>query len=174
MTTNISVVGTVATEPRLVASSNGVQLCSFRVASDERRFDRTQQTWVEGNTNWFSVICFRSLAVHASESFVKGDRVMVSGKLRVRNWENEEKHGTTVEIDADAIGHDLRWGVSRFEKRQSSSTKNEGGHDRWLGDAAPLAEQDSDGDGFSSSEPTSEHSVNGFGADGFTPDVEAA
>lgn len=120
MSTTVHVVGTVATEPRIIYPSSGTPLCSFRLASDERRYDREQQTWVEGTTNWFGVVCFRSLATHAHESFSKGDRVIVSGKLRVRNWEKDEKRGTAVEVEAEAVGHDLRWGVSRFEKRSGS------------------------------------------------------
>ncbi|MGD9606123.1 MAG: single-stranded DNA-binding protein, partial [Leucobacter sp.] len=64
-------------------------------------------------------------------SFRKGERVIVSGRLRVRKWENDEKSGTSVEVEADALGHDLRWGVSRFEKRtgpaESGSATAEGG-----------------------------------------------
>ena len=44
MSTHISVVGTIATEPRLITSSSGTQLCTFRLASDERRYDREQHT----------------------------------------------------------------------------------------------------------------------------------
>lgn len=117
MSTPISIVGTVATEPRLVSTQSGVPLCSFRVASGERRYDRAQQKWVDGETNWFGVTAFRGLAEHAKQSFRKGERVIVSGRLRVRRWEAESRSGISVEIEADALGHDLRWGVSRFERR---------------------------------------------------------
>lgn len=162
MSTHISVVGTIATEPRLIASSSGTQLCTFRLASDERRYDREQHTWVEGNTNWFSVVSFRSLATHASESFAKGDRVIVSGRLRVRNWEKDEKHGTAVEVEADAIGHDLRWGVTRFEKRSTSQFKEtshseETVSDQWHTSALPHSNHEEEAS-----------------SDGFTPDVAAA
>lgn len=127
MSTPISIVGTVATAPRLLRTASGVPLCAFRVASDERRFDREQQRWVDGETNWFSVTAFRSLAEHAHESFSRGDRVLVSGKLRVRRWEQNEKAGLSVEIDADALGHELRWGVSRFTKRDTGGGTGGGG-----------------------------------------------
>lgn len=118
----ISVVGTVATEPRMITAPSGVAFCTFRLASGERRFDRAQQRWVDGDTNWFGVNVFRSLAEHATESLHKGERVVVSGRLRVRPWEQGERSGTSVEIEADALGHDLRWGVSRFERRATNET----------------------------------------------------
>lgn len=123
----ISIIGTVATDPRMVTTPSGVSFCTFRLASGERRYDRTQQKWVDGPTNWYGVNAFRSLAEHAKESLRKGERVVVSGRLRVRQWENNEKTGTSVEIEADALGHDLRWGVSRFEKRQSADTTGDPG-----------------------------------------------
>lgn len=117
MTTTISVIGTIATDPKLIQPASGATLCSFRLASDERRFDKDKQEWIDGNTNWFGVVAFRGLAAHAHESFQKGDRVIVSGRLRMRPWEKEDRRGTSVEIEADALGHDVRWGVSRFDKR---------------------------------------------------------
>lgn len=123
MTTTIHVVGTIATEPKLIQTASGTQLCSFRLASDERRYDKEAQSWVDPGANWFGIVAFRMLAVHAHESLHKGDRVMVSGKLRMRNWEKEERRGVSVEIEADSLGHDVRWGVSSFDKRVRARTE---------------------------------------------------
>lgn len=120
MTTTISVIGTIATDPKLINPASGTTLCSFRLASDERRYDKDKQEWVDGDTNWFGVVAFRGLGAHAHESFRKGDRVMVSGRLRMRSWEKDDRRGVSVEIEADALGHDVRWGISRFEKRVGS------------------------------------------------------
>ncbi len=117
MTTTIHVVGTIATDPRLINPASGTQLCSFRLASDERRYDREKQEWVDGGTNWFGIVAFRGLASHSHESFRKGDRVMVTGRLRMRSWEKDDRRGVSVEIEAEALGHDVRWGVSSFDKR---------------------------------------------------------
>lgn len=133
MTTTIQVVGTIATDPKLINPASGTQLCSFRLASDERRYDREKQEWVDGDTNWFGVVAFRGLAGHAHESFRKGDRVLVSGRLRMRKWEKDDRRGTSVEIEAEALGHDVRWGVSRFEKRVGQKPD---------GDAASEGQQD--------------------------------
>ena len=39
---------------------------------------------------------------------------MVMGRLRVRDWDNGERAGTSVEIEAETLGHDLVWGSSTF------------------------------------------------------------
>lgn len=113
----LTVVGQIATVPRFHRSANGTEFCSFRLASTDRRFDREGNKWVDADTNWYTIHLFRRLAAHARESFAKGERVMVKGRLRIRQWENEEKSGTSVEIDADSAGHDLLWGTSRFNRR---------------------------------------------------------
>jgi len=62
------------------------------------------------------VTAFRQLAINSAGSVAKGDRVIVSGKLRVRDWDNGERAGTSVEIEADGLGHDMSWGSSVFTR----------------------------------------------------------
>jgi hypothetical protein len=54
--------------------------------------------------------------VNSSTSVSKGDRILVAGKLRVRDWDNGERAGTSVEIEAESIGHDLSWGSAVFTR----------------------------------------------------------
>ncbi|MFT4229773.1 MAG: single-stranded DNA-binding protein [Microbacterium sp.] len=111
----ITVVGNI-TQPELRTTQNGVPILSFRIASTARRFDKGEDRWVDGATNWYSVSVFRRLAEHASRSLRKGDRVVVTGRLRLRDWETALKKGVTAEIDADALGHDLLWGMTTFHR----------------------------------------------------------
>jgi single-strand DNA-binding protein len=46
----------------------------------------------------------------------KGDRVTVSGDLRIRDWDNGERTGTSVEVEATSIGHDLNYGTADFTR----------------------------------------------------------
>lgn len=70
--------------------------------------------WVDGATNWFTITMFNQIAINAAGSVNKGERVLVSGMLYVRDWDNGERAGTSVEIHAESIGHDLAWGTSTF------------------------------------------------------------
>ena len=116
MSEQISVTGLVATTPRHLVTQDGLPITSYRLASSSRRFDRSQNKWVDGETNWYTVTAFRQLAINSAGCVNKGDRVLVNGKLRVRDWDNGERAGTSVEIEADAIGHDLSWGSSAFTR----------------------------------------------------------
>jgi single-strand DNA-binding protein len=126
MSDTISVTGLVATTPRHITTSEGLAITSFRLASSQRRYDRTQQRWIDADTNWYTVSCFRGLASNAAGSVVKGDRIMVSGRLKIRDWENTDRSGTTVEIEADNLGHDLFWGTSAFTRTLTSGTDESG------------------------------------------------
>jgi single-strand DNA-binding protein len=112
----IVVTGLVATTPRHLVTADGLPITSFRLASAVSKFDRTLAKYVESETNWFTITSYRGLAVNAAGSVGKGDRVIVSGVLRVRDWDNGERAGTSVEIDASSIGHDLTWGTSTFTR----------------------------------------------------------
>lgn len=114
MTEQIAVSGLVATMPRHIVTSEGLPVTSFRLVAANRKYDKSTKRWIEADSNWFTVSTFRQLAVNTSGSLNKGDRVLVTGKLKIREWDNGEKSGTSVEIEADAIGHDLSWGTANF------------------------------------------------------------
>lgn len=163
MSNHLTVVGTVATVPRLVGAGTPTQLCTFRLASNERWYSADKGEWIDGPTSWFTVNAFRGLGSHAQESLAKGDRVIVHGRLRVREWTSRERSGTTAEIDADALGPDLRWGVSAFTRQSfqgpaadppTAAADIGAGQQQWNPASSPPA-QSADGEAMSS--------------DGFTP-----
>lgn len=123
MSDNITVRGFVASEVRSSTTPGGTQTASFRLGSTDRRFDRTTNTWVDGNTNWFTVQSFRQLAGHIGCSLKKGQRVIVVGKLKLRQWERDGKIYHVAEIDAESIGHDLMWGSANFIRMTSNSSQ---------------------------------------------------
>ena len=116
MSEQLSVTGLIATTPRHLVTPEGLPITSFRLASAQRRFDKSQNKWIDADTNWYTVSVFRQLAINVAQSLSKGDRVVLQGRLRVRDWDNGERSGTTIEIEADAVGQDLNWGVSQFTR----------------------------------------------------------
>ena len=121
MTDSITLTGIVATAPRHIVTAEGLTISSFRLASAQRRFDRSQEKWIDVDTNWYTITAFRQLGVNCAGSISKGDRVLVTGRLKIREWVNGERTGTTVDIEADAIGHDLSWGTSVFSRTIATS-----------------------------------------------------
>ena len=116
MPQTITVQGLVATTPRHIKTQEGVDITSFRLASSDRKYDYDKQRWVDGQTNWYTITLHNQIAVNAHKSINKGDRIFLLGNLIIRDWDNGERAGTSIEVEAQAIGHDLSWGESVFNR----------------------------------------------------------
>jgi single-strand DNA-binding protein len=123
MTDNITLTGLVATVPRVITTSEGLAITSFRLASSQRRFDKSTEKWMDGETNWYTITTFRQLATNAAVSVKKGERIVVTGKLRIRDWQAGEKSGTNVDVEAESLGHDLSWGTAAFSRSAGNPTQ---------------------------------------------------
>jgi single-strand DNA-binding protein len=111
-----TLTGVVATIPDHRVTGTGLAITSFRLACSHRRFDKETKAWVDGETNWYTVSAFRHLAFNTARSLRKGEHVLVTGRLHVRNWAKDDRRGTNVEVEADAIGHDLFWCTTVFAR----------------------------------------------------------
>lgn len=113
----VTIAGNIGNDPIRNETRSGKPVVNFRVGSSSGYFDQRTGVWVDGGTNWYAVAAYGRLAEHAKASLQRGHAVIVSGRLKVREWEANGKKGVDVEIVADAIGHDLNWGTSAFVRR---------------------------------------------------------
>lgn len=116
MSDHITLIGNIVGDLEQRATRGGGTIAAFRLAVGERRFDREKGEWTDGHTNYYAVSVFGELGAHALRSLHKGERVILAGRLRLREWETETKRGVSADVVADAIGHDLRWGISHFDR----------------------------------------------------------
>jgi single-strand DNA-binding protein len=144
MTDTITLIGLVATTPNHIVTGTGLSITNFRLASHQRRYDRSKQEWVDGDTNWYTVTSFRQLATNVVASIQKGQRVVVTGRLRVRDWSTDEKTGTSIEVDAEAIGHDLNWGTTSFTRSAATVVAEAEGAAGEDSEAEPATDTDPD------------------------------
>ncbi|MFJ5885195.1 single-stranded DNA-binding protein [Kitasatospora cineracea] len=112
----VTMVGNAASGVTYRETPGGVAVANFRLAARERRYDRERGDWADGGTTWVTVVAWRGLAANVVGSVNKGDPLVVSGRLRVREWGEEGSRRTEVEIDARSIGHDLARGTSVFRR----------------------------------------------------------
>ncbi|MDO5635317.1 MAG: single-stranded DNA-binding protein [Micrococcus sp.] len=119
MQDTITIRGRVANDPVQRRTEKGLPITAFRLASTQRRFDRQTQQWVDAHTNWYSVSTFATLAENTAQCLKRGNPVIITGRLRIRDWSTEERSGRSVDIVADAIGLDLNLGVCAFQKNPS-------------------------------------------------------
>ena len=153
---HISLTGYVATQPVVRLVKEGVTNVSMRVAWTPRRQDRTSGEWVDTNTSYATVYCWRKLATNAAISLRKGDPVALQGRVSVREFQDREgRPRTSVEIDATSIGHDLTRGVATFQRVRPQTGKTaaefaasqNGEHEHAVNGAGPGGGGDDGADG---------------------------
>ena len=146
----ITVRGFVATDPTTRHTASGAAVTGFRLATTERRFDRDATEWVDAHTNWYSVSAFGQLGSNTAQSVKKGNPVIVTGRLRVRDWSSGERSGTSVDVVADAVGLDLAFGSAAFQRSRRAATPRPGPAPC---DDAPGGRADAVDDGFGTGLP---------------------
>ena len=105
--THVTVVGNLATAVERQRLADGRTVANFRVASTERRYDKATDGWVDGESLFLDVRCWRALADNADASLVKGDRVVVTGRLFTRSYEHEGQRRSAMTLDAQTVAADL-------------------------------------------------------------------
>jgi single-strand DNA-binding protein len=118
----ITLAGFVASEPAFKRLAGGRTTTTLRVAWTPRHVSRETGEWVDGQTSFVSVQCWRTLADNVAVCLRKGEPVLVSGRLRVRPY--QDKDGApriAVEIEANSVGHDLNRGVAHFSRTRRAA-----------------------------------------------------
>lgn len=82
--------GNLANDPELRHTDSGVAVTNFRVASSPRRYDKDAEEWVDGDPVFLPCTVWRGLADNVVQSLSKGDRVIVTGTLSQRKYEDKD------------------------------------------------------------------------------------
>lgn len=139
MSNNVTLIGNLTMDPELRFTPSGVALARIGLAVN-RRYQRDGE-WQE-QTSFFYGTVWREQAEHVAESLEKGARVIVSGRLEQRTWEDKEgQRRETIEIQIDEIGPSLRWATASVNKATRSDWSG-GGSDEQSTPAAPVARDD--------------------------------
>lgn len=120
--TQVTAIGRVVTaiDMRTVGLDN-LPKASFRIACNERKWDQSAGEWTDGRSLYMTVICWRWLAERVSASLSVGDPVIVSGRLRTRQYEKDGRQNSVTELDATAIGPDLSWCTALVTRKRKAA-----------------------------------------------------
>ena len=126
--TQITIVGNLVADPELRFTPSGQPVATFRVASTPRYMDRETQEWKDADSLFLSCNVWRQAAENVAESLQRGMRVIVSGRLRQRNYETKEGEKRTVyEVEVDDVGPSLRNASAKVTRASRSSGGFSGG-----------------------------------------------
>ena len=96
----ITLVGNLGRDPELRYTPQGTPVCSFSLATNERRKDRNTGENTD-LTTWFRVTLWGRQAETASQYLTRGRPVYIEGRLRVEEWTDRDgKPRHTLEVHA--------------------------------------------------------------------------
>jgi single-strand DNA-binding protein len=95
----VILVGNLGRDPELRYTPQGTPVCSFSMATNEKRKDKTGE--MQDHTTWFRVTLWGRQAETASQYLTKGRPVYIEGRLRVEEWTDRDgKARHTLEVHA--------------------------------------------------------------------------
>jgi single-strand DNA-binding protein len=100
----ICIIGNLGRDPELRYTQQNVPVCTFSVATSEKRRDKNGESESGETTTWFRVTAWRNQAEAASKYLKKGSQVYVEGRLAAREWQDREGAlRTSLEVTASEI-----------------------------------------------------------------------
>ena len=114
-------LGNLGKDPELRYTNSQTAVCSFSLATGERRKDQTGK-WVD-HTEWHNIICFGKTAENCSNYLKKGRQVFIEGRIQTRKWQDKEgRDRWTTEIIAGTVQF-----VGAKDSQQSGMTSADSG-----------------------------------------------
>jgi single-strand DNA-binding protein len=125
---NITVVGNVTRDPEMRYTPTGISQITLGVAVNRSWKNQQTNEWEE-RTSFFDVVCWRELADNVGASVKKGTRIVVTGRLEQRSWDNQqgEKQYRT-EIIAEEVGPSLRFATADVHRTERRGPADGGGY----------------------------------------------
>jgi len=127
--TPITVVGNLVADPELRFTASGQPVATFRIASTPRFLDKATNEWKDGDSLFLSCNVWRQAAENVAESLQRGMRVIVTGRLKQRNYETKEGEKRTVyEVEVDDVGPSLRNASAKVARANRTGGAGGGGY----------------------------------------------
>jgi single-strand DNA-binding protein len=138
----VTVKGRLTADPSVRTTRTGAPMTTFRLAHSARRPVQGQPgQWEDTEASFYDVVTYRSLAANIAVSLRKGHPVTVHGKQRITTWQRADgSTANNVEIEADAVGHDLTYGTTAFARVGMSRAP-----EQWAGADVPAGQGAPDG-----------------------------
>jgi single-strand DNA-binding protein len=120
----VILVGNLGRDPELRYTPQGTPVCSFTLATNEKRKDRSGES--QDITTWFRITMWGRQAEAASQYLTKGRPIYVEGRLRVEEWTDRDgRQRYTLEVhatDMQFIGGRSEEGSPRSQRTETNNT----------------------------------------------------
>ncbi|PXX53431.1 single-strand DNA-binding protein [Nocardia tenerifensis] len=107
----LTVMGNLTADPKFTHNEGKAAVTNLTVAQSARVFDRQSGQWRDGDAVFKRCVVFGDMAEHVRDSLSKGTRVIVSGRLRQRSYQDPRTKETKwiEEVLVDDIATSLKY-----------------------------------------------------------------
>jgi single-strand DNA-binding protein len=140
--TIVTIVGNLTADPVLRFIQSGAGVANFTVASTPQRYNSQTKEYEDGDALFMRCSIWKGPAENVVESLTKGQRVIVTGRMKTKSWEDPEGNKrSNIELEVDEMGPSLKFGTASFSKtgrdkpKFEPSTRSE---DPWGSDEPPF------------------------------------
>lgn len=119
--TTLTIIGNLTDAPELRFIQSGAAVVNFTVASTPRTFDKQTNEWKDGETLFMRCSLWRDAAENVAESLTKGVRVIVTGNLVSRSWDQDGQKRSANELQVDEIGPSLKYATAKVTRTERKS-----------------------------------------------------
>jgi single-strand DNA-binding protein len=99
----VVLLGNLTRDPELRVTPGGTNVCSLRLAVNDRVKDPNTGEWGD-KANYFNISVFGAQADRCAQWLAKGRQVAIDGRLRWREWQTQEgQKREAVEVVADNV-----------------------------------------------------------------------
>jgi len=128
-TNTTTLVGNLTRDPEIRWSQSGVAMVSFSIAVGKSRKNKESGEW-EKETHYFDCTALGSVAENISNSFEKGNRIIVIGEAQQRSWEDKESGAkrSKVEFLVEEIGASVKYAtvvITKIERNDFEPRNND-------------------------------------------------
>ena len=99
----VFITGNLCDNPVLRHTQDGIPVCSFTIAVNKKQTQKQRQNNERPEADFFNVTAWRGLGENCARFLQKGKKAAVVGQISLRTWENETKHGASLEVLADDV-----------------------------------------------------------------------
>lgn len=101
MLNHITLMGRLTRDPELRYTASQIPVASFSLAVDR---DFSGRDDGEKETDFIDIVAWRNTATFVSKYFTKGRMAVVSGRLQIRNWtDNDGNNRRSAEVVAENV-----------------------------------------------------------------------
>ncbi|MEM7827725.1 MAG: single-stranded DNA-binding protein [Candidatus Aenigmatarchaeota archaeon] len=100
MYNRIILIGNLTKDPELRYTPQGTPVGNFRLAVNSKR--KQGDEWID-DPLFIDVVLIGSVAETCNQYLVKGNQVLVEGRLQERRWESEGQKRSKIEVIAQSV-----------------------------------------------------------------------